>query len=90
LFTDLDPHDPAYKPLESILANTEEEFNLGNLVEADDNIVASHWTKATRAYTRAQVTALKLFRLFIQYWKSRKISICRKHTDSNLVPIIAE
>jgi hypothetical protein len=60
LFTDLDPHDPAYKPLESILAIAEEEFNLGNLVEAADNIEASHWAKATRAYTRAQVRALQV------------------------------
>lgn len=46
LFTDLDPQDSAYKPLDSILAIAEEEFNLGNRVEAADNTETSPWAKS--------------------------------------------
>jgi hypothetical protein len=60
LFTELDPHDPAYEPLESLLAKADEEFNLGNLDESANHIESSQWAKATRAYTRAQVRALQV------------------------------
>lgn len=63
LFSELDSHDAAYKPLESLLANAEEQFNLGNLLEADGNTTLSPWAKATRAYTRAQVRALQVIQV---------------------------
>ena len=60
LFTELDQHDPAYKPLECLLAKAEEEFNLGNRVESAGSKGLSQWAIATRAYTRAQVRALQV------------------------------
>jgi hypothetical protein len=65
LFTELDPHDPAYKPLQSLLSKAEEEFNLGNHDESGSNIELSQWAKATRSYTRAQVRALQVIQALL-------------------------
>ena len=60
LLADLDMQDPAYKPLEELMAQAEFEFEIGSVNESTNDPDLSQSAKSTRAFTRAQVRALQV------------------------------
>ena len=60
LLADLDVKDPAYEPLEELMAQAESEFEIGFLNESNIDPDLSQFAKSTRAFTRAQVRALQV------------------------------
>ncbi len=60
LLASLDMQDPAYKPLEELMAQAESEFEIGSANEFTNDPGLSQSAKSTRAFTRAQVRALQV------------------------------
>jgi hypothetical protein len=60
LFSQLGQQDPAYEPLKDLLSQAGKDVQIGNLIRSESGMMPSHWAKATRAFTRAQVRALQV------------------------------